>query len=561
MTKYALLLQKQVLDALPTHSRKKNSSAIARALLMLLLVGAMVAVFVFVFSRFIDTYIAIKIDRVQDIPARQYEILSLGFFVLMVVFVLSGVASLSHELFENSDLNILITMPFHGTEIFLAKLTAVYLKQVVLALICVPTLNLTFLLVADAVTVYRIIGTFIVAVFIPIIPMAVASIIVLPFYYIKKVINSHYLLSFATMTILMGLFCWGYSYVFDLAQSLFTTGKITSLFNENVMDFIIGFTKYNYPANLFASLMLGRDIDKSLGILIGISVAAAVACFFLVRAIFIRVTHKNLSFRIPHSKKKHMHFYKTSRFSALLGKELLLVLRTPSYAYMYLTTAAVMPILAYYSAQMAQNMVAGLLGDSNLSFEICTFIVILYSMLTNTFCSTNISRDGYMCMTQKTLPFSPAKILGAKITFCAVVAELSVLIACIALGATGVERWQDCAITFVAGSLYAMAQIVMATKLDLMHPHFSRTQDGEIKESNGTVSIVIIMGLLTSFLIGFGLLFSAFAPLIGGEGIVQTDKTISYIIALCAPFALLCFAIGFFFINLGKTYSNLDTED
>lgn len=560
MTRYALLLQKQMRDALPTRSRKKNSSFVARALLMLALVGAMVAIFIFVFSRFVDTYIAIKIDRVQDIPARQYEILSLGFFVLMVIFVLSGVASLSHELFENSDLNILITMPFQGTEIFLAKLTSVYLKQVILALICVPTLNITFLLVADAVTKYRIIGTFIVSVCIPIIPMAIASIIVLPYYYLKKIINSHYLLAFATMTILMGVFCWGYSYVFNIAQSLFTTGKITTLFNENVMDFIISFTKYNYPANLFASLMLGRDIGKSLGILIGISVVSAVACFFLVRAIFIRVTHKNLSFRIPHARKQQAHFYKSSRFSALLGKELLLVLRTPSYAYMYLTTAAVMPILTFYSAQMAQKMVGGLLGDTNLSFEICTFVVILYSMLTNTFCSTNISRDGYMCMTQKTLPFSPSKILGAKITFCAIVAELSVIIACVVLGATGVESWGECAITLVAGSFYAMAQIIMATKLDLTHPHFSRSQDGEIKENNGTVSVVILVGLITSFLIGFGLLFSAFAPLLGGE-YVQINKTNSYIIALCAPFALLCIAIGYFFINLRKTYANLDTED
>lgn len=561
MTRYALLLQKQMLDTLPTHSRKKNSSFMARAILMLTLVCAMVAIFVFVFSRFVETYIEIKIDRVLDIASRQYEILSLGFFVLMVIFVLSGVASLSHELFENSDLNILITMPFHGTEIFLSKLTAVYLKQVLLALVCVPTLNLTFLFVADAVTPYRIIGTFIVSVCIPIIPMAIASIIVLPFYYIKKIINSQYLLAFASMTIIMGLFCWGYSYVFNIAQSIFTTGKITSLFNENVMNGIINFTKYNYPANLFASLMLGRDIGKSLGILIGISVAAAIACFFLVRAIFIRVTHKNLSFRIPHSRKQQPHFYESSRFSALLNKEFLLVIRTPSYAYMYLTTAAIMPILTFYSAQMAQNMVSGLVGNADLSFEICTFIVILYSMLTNTFCSTNISRDGYMCMTQKTLPFSPAKILGAKITFCAIVAELSVIIACVALGATGVEQWQDCAITFVAGSFYAMAQIIMATKLDLMHPHFSRSQDGEIKESNGTVSIVILVGLLTSFAIGIGLLFSAFAPLINGEGVVQVDKVTSYIIALCAPFALLCFAVGFFFIKLGKTYSNLDTED
>lgn len=560
MTRYALLLKKQMLDTLPTHSRKKYASAILRALLMLALVGAMVAIFVFVFSKFIDTYTAIKIDRVPDIESRQYEILSLGYFVLMIIFVLSGVSSLSHELFENSDLNILITMPFHGTEIFLSKLTWVYIKQVLIALVCVPTLNFTFLIVADVVTIYRIIGIFIVSVCIPIIPLGIASIIVLPFYYIKKLINSNYILSFVAMTAITGLFCWGYSYVFSLAQSLFTTGKITFLFDEEVMKGIIAFTKYDYPANLFASLMLGRDIGKNVGILIGASVVALVACLFIVRAIFIRVTHANLSFFIPHIRKKKAHFFKNSRMGSLMSKEFLLVLRTPSYAYMYLTTAAVMPVMAYYSTKLAGNMVSGLLGTNDLSFEICTFIVILYSMLTNTFCSTNISRDGYMSMMQKTLPFSPAKILGAKITFCAIVAEASIAIACTALGATGVEGWIDALLTFISASFFALAQIVVATKLDLSHPHFSRTQDGEIKENNSTVSAVIVIGLIASFLVGFALLFSALAPLLGGE-FTQTNKTISYVIALCLPFAMLLLAVGFFFFRLRKTYSNLDTED
>lgn len=559
MKKYALLLKKQLFDSLPTHSRNHNASFALRAVLTLALVATMVTVFVFVFSRFLTTYTEIKINRVYDVAARQHEILSLGYSLLIVIFVFSGVSSLCHELFENSDLNILITLPFSGTEIFLSKLTAVYIKQVLLALVCVPTLNLTFLLVVNAVTVYRIIGTFLVAIFLPIIPLGIASIIVLPYYYLKRIINSHYALTFVAMTLITALFCYCYSFIFRVAQSLFTTGKITSLFNENVMNGIIAFTKYNYPANLFADLMLNRNVGANIGILIASTIFAGAICLVIVRAIFIRITHANLAFHIPHAQRKHVSFHKTSRFSALLGKEFLLVIRTPSYAYMYLTTAAVMPVMAYYSAQMAENMVAGLLGNADLSFEICTFIVILYSMLTNTFCSTNVSRDGYMCMIQKTLPFTQKKILGAKIAFCAIVAEASILIACIAFGATGAENWTSTVVTFVAASFFAIAQIITATKLDLTHPHFARTEDGEIKENNSTVSTVILIGLVASFIIGFGLLFSSFAPLLGGE-YTTTDILQSYAIALAVPFGLLLIALAYFFVNLKKAYANIDGE-
>ena len=257
MRNHALLLKKQLLDAFPAKRSKKRLPDLTSALLMLLLTGAMVAIFVFVFSRFISTYTQIKINRVPDIAARQYEIMSMGYFVLVVVFVINGVNALCHALFENSDLSILISMPFSSSEIFLSKLTAVYLKQAVLALVCVPTLNFTFLCTTDTLNVYNGIMTFAVALLLPIIPLGIASIVVLPYYYLKRLANSHYIFVFIVMTAGMALFCWLYSYVFRFAQDLISSGKITSLFGDKTMRFILSFTKYDYPANLFVAGFIG----------------------------------------------------------------------------------------------------------------------------------------------------------------------------------------------------------------------------------------------------------------------------------------------------------------
>lgn len=560
MNRFSLLLKKQVLDALPTRSRKKSLSDFTGALVMLVLVAVMIAVFVTVFSRFAQTYTAIKINRVPDVAARQYEIMSIGYFGLIVLFAIFGVSALCHTLFENSDINILITMPFSSTEIFLSKLVSVYIKQALLSLVCVPVFNFTFFCTTNTLSVYSGIMTFLTAIVLPVVPLAIASVVVLPFYYLKKIISTNYILTFVVITAVAALFCWGYSYIFRIAQSLLTSGKITTLFNEKVMTGILRFTKYNYPANLFASVMLGRDIGKNMGIAIAIIAVSLAVCLVIVRAIFIKVTHSNINFGVPHAKRNQLHFAKRSRFASLLAKEFMIVTRTADYAYMYLTTAAVMPVMAFYSAKMASSMITGLFGDMDLSFEICTFIVILYSTLTNTFCSTNISRDGYMSMTQKTLPYSPSAILGSKIVFCAIVAEASLAIACIVLCATGIESVKDGIITFIASSAFAFAQIVGATKKDLTNPHFSRAEDGQIKESNSTVSSVLAIGLGMSFLIGFALLFSSFAPLFNG-GQPEVNKGASYAIAICLPVAMLGAAIGYFFANLKKTYANLDTED
>lgn len=157
-----------------------------------------------------------------------------------------------------------------------------------------------------------------------------------------------------------------------------------------------------------------------------------------------------------------------------MRKEFLLVMRTPGYAYMYFTTAAIMPIMAYCSAKITIGVFSNLVGNVDVGFELCTFIAILYSTLTNTFCSTNISRDGYMALTQKTLPYSPAKILGSKMAFCSIVAIASTLITCIVMAATRLESVQEAVVTLFATSMIAFAQIVFATKLDLAHPHLQR---------------------------------------------------------------------------------------
>lgn len=561
MNHYSLLLKKQVLDILLARTRKKRLSDWAGILLMALLSAVIIAVFVVVFSKFVETYCGIKINRVSDIAARQFEIMSMAYFVLILVFIFSGVSALNHTLFENSDLNILITMPFSSTDIFLSKLTTVYLKQLVFAIACVFSVNFTFFVTTGTLNVYNGLMTVVVAVLLPVIPLAVAAIIALPYHYLKTLVSSNYVLLFAVMTIIMALFCWGYSFVFDVAQNLLASGKITKLFDENVMKGIISFTKYNYPANLFAYLMLGREIGKNIGILAGILVGAGAICFFLVRALFIGVTHSDFSVRIPHSRKKNLHFSNSTRFGALMRKEFLLVMRTPGYAYMYFTTAAIMPIMAYCSAKITIGVFSNLVGNVDVGFELCTFIAILYSTLTNTFCSTNISRDGYMSLTQKTLPYSPAKILGSKMAFCSIVAIASTLITCIVMAATRLESVQEAVVTLFATSMIAFAQIVFATKLDLAHPHFAKTDDGEIKEANSTVSAVIAVGLLTSCIIGFGLMFNSISSLITGDAVVETGNAVSYSIALCCPFALLLAAIGYFAIGLKKAYANLDTEN
>ncbi len=558
MTHYTLLLKKQLQDSLPSVKRGKIGGLMSTAL-MLVLIAGIIAAFALIFSKFTSTYTAIKINRVPDMAARQYELMSIAYFVLFVICVLSGVNRLVYAIFENTDLYVLISMPFSAMEIFLSKLTGVYIRQLALSLVFVLPVNLTFFITTHTVDAYNVLMSFAVAVVLPIIPLGIASVLALPYYYLKKLIGSHYLISFAALTLAMVAFCVLYSYVFRFAENLLNAGKLASLFNERVMGKIVNFTAYNYPANLFANIMLKRKIGESVGILLGIAVAAAGIGTLVIHAIFIRLTQSGFALHVPHVAHKTFRFAKKSRALSLLGKEFLIVLRTPGYAFMYFTTAIIMPVMVYYSASLASSLLGNLLGGLNADFEVCTFLVLLYGTLTNTFCSTNISRDGYMSMMQKTLPYSPAQILSVKMLFSGIVAELSIIAACVTLVATGFEQAGDGAVTFLSATMLALAQIALATRMDLNHPHFSKTDDGEIKEANSTVSAIIVIGLVAVLAIGALLLFNTVRSLISGT-VQTTDRALSFVYALVIPLLLLGIAATYFFVGLKKVYSNLDAE-
>lgn len=559
MRHYALLLKKQFFDAFSFGTKGTRSKNISGYILAGILAAGIVLAFVLIFSRFTITYMQIKINRVADIAARQFEIMSVAYFALIVIFTVAGVTQLSYNLFENSDIHILISMPFSAYEIFAAKLTWIYIKQAVLSLVCVLAVNLTFFTTANIISAYNVIMSFIVALILPIIPLAAASVLALPYYYIKRIVSSQYILSFAVMTLLLAGFCLLYAYIFSIAQHLIGSGKLATLFNERVMTRVHRFATHDYPASFIAGIMLKRDVGKNIGILLAILAVSAAVGLSVIRTAFIRVTQSGLGAHIPHVKRENFRFARRGRFGNLLAKEFITVLRTPSYTYMYFATAIVMPLMAYFSAKLASSLLGGLLGSIRFDFELCTFIVLLYSSLTNTFCSTSISRDGYMSMAQKTLPYSPAQILSAKMLFSGIVAEASILAACIALAASGLEGWGDAAVTFISATILALAQIAFGTRLDLNHPHFSRTDDGEIKETNSTVSTIILVGLAVCFTLGMLLMSNTILGLVNGRA-TSGGKGAVYAYALCIPLALLGASAAFFFINLKKAYANLDAE-
>ena len=89
---YRLLLTEQLKLMMPNFKSKKHrADALGSFVIMAVLVAMMIVAFVVIFGKFVETYTAIKIDRVSDVQARQYEIMSIVYFILFVLCIFVGV--------------------------------------------------------------------------------------------------------------------------------------------------------------------------------------------------------------------------------------------------------------------------------------------------------------------------------------------------------------------------------------------------------------------------------------------------------------------------------------
>lgn len=546
-----VLLKKQLTERLSALKKDKSRIDWLGALLTLVLTAGLIAICVIVLSRLVQQYSAIRLNGVTDPSARQFELSTLIYAAIILIGVISGTREINFALYEGDDRNILITLPVKASDIFYSKLIAVYAKQVAVTAITVLPVNLTLAAVTGQ-SAYYVIMTLLACPVLPIITLAFASVLAIPYYFIKKFMGSKYALSLLLVTAITGLVFWFYSSILSFVKTLLTTGEIRFFFNENTMNGIIRAANGLYPANLFARILLRVEVGKSIGVLIAFIVGAGALGYLVIALTYNKTMQLRTAQARPVLRARGATKAK-SPFSALLLKEFSLIFRTPSYAFQYFSVAAIMPLMVYFCMGIGSDLLTTLVMTEN-NFQLALFLILIFGSLTNTFCATNISREGPAFYTLKTMPVRFSTVIGAKIFFCSLVSLISTLISVIVVGALGyVNAGEAIFILFVAATL-AEAQICFATRKDLNRPSFSSDEDCEVRESNGTISQIVVLGLLTAAVLGgVSLFLSVYNGYYKGQNADMQTMLFSGLVSA----ALLAASICYLFVGLRKKVETL----
>ena len=202
-----------------------------------------------------------------------------------------------------------------------------------------------------------------------------------------------------------------------------------------------------------------------------------------------------------------------------------------------------------------------------LEFALSLIVVLVFSILTNTFCATNITRDGKSALKAKSFPIKASKLLFSKVLFCSIISSLSVIASVLLLyfsssifsDSTIAIQPVDAVIVCAIGLVFSFSQILIATRTDLNCAVVDASPEEVARASDRTIAKVVSVGLVLAVVIGlltfFISVFSGVNPDFTG-GIV-IEEMYAYIFP--AVIALLYFALAnvYYYVGIEKAFAKL----
>lgn len=533
---------------------KKGKMDIVGFVLSFLITALIIGLFIFFMSIIAKNYVAIKVDKIFDPTARSYEILNLFYSAAILLMTFICLENMRKTLTDKSDKQTLLKLPVKQQSLFLSKFLVLLLQNYSISFLLVFAINSIIYIVSAQSAIFWL-YTFLVWLALPIIVFLFASILIVPYLKIIELVKNRYILTFILLTILLcGLFVL-YVLFLDVVQSYIQTGYIKFLFNEKFITTMQDLILFTYPANCLAGLMLGVDILKSVLVILGCVIVSAFLVYYVTKKLHYITFYKDEGKKFIFKKSKNVKALPVTL--SLIKKEFISVSREPKYTFSYLVIATSMPIMAYSCYTLFETLIYNMIG-LKIVFPLAVFIILIFSVLTNTFCSTNITREGIALLKQKTLPIKASKILNAKVYFCLIVSLLSVAVSsALLIFFTSLDIWSGL-LCMLIGAMFSVSQILIASRLDLGSVNLSLTKVEIEKQSTRTITKVVSAGLTIALVVGvltilFGLLSQG---VFVGAGIV-VNSCFTYLVPVLVCLGYFGLAIWYYYRNIQKAFDRV----
>lgn len=521
-------------------------------------------VFVYLLSTIVDNYITIKLyDEtlgmiVGNPVARSVELLNVIYTAITVALAVMMLEKMRSTLARQQDKVLFLRMPVKQQTIFMSKMATLLLSNYLTAAILIFPINLIFYISLQPGMIYWLF-TAMIWLLLPMVSFLIASLLLVPYIKIVEFISTKYLVMFLLFSgALIGSFLL-YAEVLEIVQNLLETGSIKFLFNSEFISTLQMLMEITYPVNFFAYMAVGSYMGTALAVNGSIAVVAIFVVYFISKALYYITLYKNESQkRVRRKRRAHTE---TSQLSALIRKEFISVFREPQNLFSYFAIATAMPIMVYSCYTLFESLVYNALGF-NINFALALIVILIFSILTNTFCATNVSRDGELALKVKMYPVKASKLLLAKVLFCSIVSSLSVVgsTALLLVSKASKMEIRDLILITVVGVLFSLSQIFVATRLDLDHVKVMASAQEIENESNKTIAKTIFIGIILAVVSGVSsMLITVFSgtDLLDDYIPFELKPEYAYYLPVIIVVLYFIFAVRYYVVDIERKYRHL----
>lgn len=432
-----------------------------------------------------------------------YEALVLLVTAIFIFMLFTGISSTIKVLYYKGDNEILMRYPVSGAEVFISKTLFLFLSQFI-----VTTVVMAPFLVAYA-SVSGLGVAFYVKIPVPILLMVfinffLSNILAIPIMHLTNRIRNKFILIIIGLAILVTA---GFALYMLLFNSMVTYMNDTafSVFSDEMVAVIETVAKWLIPAKYFADVMVGKELYIAYPALIGMLGLTLIGMIFIIYFLYAKTLLNNVE--VEGSAFKHVT--KNRRrpiFVTLLRKEFLQVFRSVNYSFQYFVLACAMPVMIYFC-----NEITGRLGENQIGEQIALgmtmLVMLIFATVITSFAATSTSREGDNFYHTKVAPVSIRKQLFAKFTMFFLVSVAANAVCAVVLYFTKQVNLTDAIWLFVMVELAAIAETLIAMRMDIAHPYFNLSGEGEVVNNNASTTLAVAMGFAVAVVIGIICMF------------------------------------------------------
>ena len=432
-------------------------------------------------------------------------LLMAGAFVLIF-----GIIALVSTLYLAKDTDFYSILPVKSTVIFAAKITFVYISELVIVLAVLIPVLVVYGIVIGAWAWYYVISL-LMAFIVPALPLAVASIIAIPVMFVAGKLKNRNIIPLIFYTVLfVGVFAL-YMYFILQINSIGEDG----ITDDQLMNFARTMEIIRYVFYPFAALSNAALGIPSYGLSVAASTVVELVIFAACSAVLIGVLLLlgNLMYsrsvkennQTTSSVAKKGEFKAVGGTKALIKREINLAMRTTQTAFQCFSVYFMLIVFAIVFGLMFKNTLkipedSGIVvDDGNIFFIVCASLTAMLPSAMNA-AVTSVSREGTALASLKTLPIDGKKIANAKIITWLVPALAAEIIAIVIANVMYFDAIR-LVLSLVLFSALTVALTVFGVLWDFMSPKLKWTNPIQAVKGNAHSNIGMFIGMGAGFVL------------------------------------------------------------